>query len=108
MINRACLYLVYNAPQGSGRYYLIDNSINKLITDVILHFNNVTSESCEFLTCGDFNARGGDRPVFVFMMLWKIWYQMIMFRTVAYQHIIYMRRLMKMESFHLISVDWHV
>ena len=40
------LCLVYNSPQGSGRHYLVDQSVFELISDDLLHFNNVYNESC--------------------------------------------------------------
>ena len=64
--NNLLLCLVYNAPQGSGREYLSENNAFELISDDILHFKNEYEyENCEFLICGDFNARVGERPDFV-------------------------------------------
>ena len=60
------LCLVYNVPEGSSRQGLLDN-INLFdgLSDHMVHINNLTNNRCQFLVCGDFNARTSDFPDYV-------------------------------------------
>ena len=52
------LCLCYNAPEGSSRQGLIDNTdIFDRISEHVVYIQNITNNKCNFMICGDLNAR---------------------------------------------------
>ena len=58
--------LAYNVPEGSSRQGLLDNvNLFDRLSDHMIHIKNLTDNRCQFLLCGDLNARTSDFPDFV-------------------------------------------
>ena len=60
------LCLIYNVPEGSSRQGLLDNmNLFDRLSDHMIHIKNLTDNKCQFLVCGDFNARTSDLADYV-------------------------------------------
>ena len=60
------LWLIYNVPEGSSRQGLLDNmNLFDRLSDHMIHIKNLTDNKCQFLVCGDFNARTSDLADYV-------------------------------------------
>lgn len=60
------LCLCYNVPIGSSRQGLLDSvDIFDRLSDQVVQINNLTDNKCNFIVCGDFNARTADFPDYV-------------------------------------------
>ena len=60
------LSLIYNVPEGSSRQGLMDNmNLFDRLSDHMIQIKNLTDNRCQFLVCGDFNARTSDYADYV-------------------------------------------
>ena len=58
--------LAYNVPEGSSRQGLLDNvNLFDRLSHHMIHIKNLTDNRCQFLLCGDLNARTSDFQDFV-------------------------------------------
>ena len=57
--------LCYNTPIGSSREKFNDKNIFDMILDDMVEFEAETDSKCNFLKCGDLNARTGALPDYV-------------------------------------------
>ena len=66
LTNDVFICLAYNVPEGSSRQGLLDNvNLFDRLSDHRIHIKNLTDNRCQFLLCGDLNARTSDFPDFV-------------------------------------------
>ena len=57
--------LCYNTPQGSSREIFNDKNIFDIIQDDMVEFEEESANTCNFIICGDLNARIGEYPDYV-------------------------------------------